>query len=263
MHHRADRVQRELEFGDDTEVPASAADRPEQIGVVGVVGVEDSAVGRHHRGPDHVVAAEAGEFREPADATAERQTGNTGTTDESTGNGKSVLLGGGVEFAPGCAAAADNTLTGCVDSDRLHRREVDHQAAVRQGGAGIVVAATAYGYFQPGAPRMSQGSSNILGGAAPHNDGRTAPDRGVPDVDRIGVAVIPGHTYDGRRTDLQSRHRCLLGLSVPANLRPLRLTGKGSVLTCGDGPKSRLCHAGAPPRSTMWPRCSSRSRRMP
>ena len=65
MHHRADRLQCELEFGDDTEVPTPAADGPEQVGVVVGGGTQNAPVGRHDLGRDEVVAAEAGEFRQP------------------------------------------------------------------------------------------------------------------------------------------------------------------------------------------------------
>src|SRR3954453_5571358 len=126
-----------------------------------------------------------------------------------------MLLGSGVEFTPCRAAAAGDAMPKRVDTDRLHWGEVDHQAAVGQGGARVVVAAAAHGYLQPRTTRMSQGSHNILGGAATHHDGGPPLDGRVPDVHRVDIAVIPGHAHRGRRTDLERRHRCLLPMNVP------------------------------------------------
>ena len=50
-----DRVQLELEGGDDPEVAAAAAERPEQVRVLVVLAVTDLAVGGDHLGREQVV----------------------------------------------------------------------------------------------------------------------------------------------------------------------------------------------------------------
>lgn len=100
-HDRSDRVQPEVERGDHAEVPAAAAQPPEQVSVL-VVGGEDLApLGRDDFGLDEVVAGEAELAREPAVAAAEREACDARRRHPASGDGKTVLLGGGVELAPG------------------------------------------------------------------------------------------------------------------------------------------------------------------
>ena len=58
LDHRPDLVQRELELGDDAEVAAAAADRPEQVRVLGLGGGPRLAVGGDHARRDQVVDGE-------------------------------------------------------------------------------------------------------------------------------------------------------------------------------------------------------------
>ena len=60
MHDRADLVQAELELGDDPEVAAAAAQRPEQVGVLVVARPGDPAVGGDDLRGDEVVDAQPG-----------------------------------------------------------------------------------------------------------------------------------------------------------------------------------------------------------
>jgi hypothetical protein len=52
-------VQAQLEGGDDAEVAAAAAQRPEQVGVLVGRGADSAAVGQHHLGGDEVVDGHA------------------------------------------------------------------------------------------------------------------------------------------------------------------------------------------------------------
>jgi hypothetical protein len=66
------RVQLELERGDDPEVPAAAAKRPEELGVVLVVDCPEPAVRGHQLDRGDAVRGEPELARVPADAAAER-----------------------------------------------------------------------------------------------------------------------------------------------------------------------------------------------
>jgi hypothetical protein len=55
----ADVLAAERERGDDAEVPAAAAQRPEQVGVGAFAGGDESAVGEHDVGGQQVVHGEA------------------------------------------------------------------------------------------------------------------------------------------------------------------------------------------------------------
>ena len=67
-HLRADRVQRELDRGDDAEVAAAAAQRPEQVGVLVGGGADELAARGHELDGEHVVGREAVLALEPARA---------------------------------------------------------------------------------------------------------------------------------------------------------------------------------------------------
>ena len=98
-----DRVQLERELGDDAEVAAAAAQAPEQVGVLVVGRGHDAAVGGHDLGLDQVVAREAELALEPPAAAAEGEAGDAGAGHAPAGDGEPVLLGRGVELAPGAA----------------------------------------------------------------------------------------------------------------------------------------------------------------
>jgi hypothetical protein len=99
-HGRAERVQAELEFGDEAEVAAAAADAPEQVGVLTLAGAHDPPVGQHHLGRDEVVAGQAVLRRSPAVSAAGGETTEAGGGDAAARGVQPVRLGGGVELAP-------------------------------------------------------------------------------------------------------------------------------------------------------------------
>ena len=54
-----DRVQLEEEAGDDAEIAAAAAQRPEQVGVLLLAGGDEAAVGQHDVGLEQIVDGQA------------------------------------------------------------------------------------------------------------------------------------------------------------------------------------------------------------
>ena len=82
----ADRVHRmglEEERGDDAEVAAAAANRPEQIAILVGAGDDETSVGEHHIGRQQVVDGQAVLAREVAHAAAERQPADAGAADDA------------------------------------------------------------------------------------------------------------------------------------------------------------------------------------
>src|SRR5258708_4816496 len=63
--HGIHRVKRKLELGDDAKVAAPAAQRPEEVGVLGRGRGENATVRGDHLRPYQVVAAQAKTAREP------------------------------------------------------------------------------------------------------------------------------------------------------------------------------------------------------
>ena len=112
-HGRADRVQRELERGDDAEVAAAASQRPEQIGVFVGGRPDDAALGGDHLGGQKVVDGEPVFAHEKADAAAKREPGDTGVAHDAAGGGQTrvcVSRSTSLHRAPPCTRAVRPTV---------------------------------------------------------------------------------------------------------------------------------------------------------
>ena len=98
-----ERVQRQLERGDDAEAAAAAAQRPEQLGVLVLGGAHDPAVPGDELGGDEVVAGQPVLALEPARAAAEREPGDAGGGDAPAGRGEPVRAAWRGRRRPRCA----------------------------------------------------------------------------------------------------------------------------------------------------------------
>ena len=98
-----------LEGGDDPEVAAAAAQRPEQLGVAVRPATTRSPVGRHDLGPDQVVAGEALGARQPADPAAQRQPADAGVAERPADDRQVMRPGRDVDVLPeGAALGSDD-----------------------------------------------------------------------------------------------------------------------------------------------------------
>ena len=79
-------MQAELKLGDDSEVAATAADSPEQVGVRARIGGDLFRVGGDELRGEQLIDREAVLTLQPADAAAEGQPGNSGVRDDSGGD---------------------------------------------------------------------------------------------------------------------------------------------------------------------------------
>jgi hypothetical protein len=70
-------VAAERERGDDAEIAAAAAQRPEQVAVRGRAGRDERPVGEHDVGFEQVVDGQAETPGQVADAAAERKSANS------------------------------------------------------------------------------------------------------------------------------------------------------------------------------------------
>ena len=118
QHVGADGVESELEAGDDAEVAAAAAERPEEVGVLGGAGAHHLAGRGHDLGGLEVVDRHAVLAAEPAEAAAERQSGDAGGGVDADRRGEAVGLGGGVEVRERGAALDGDAARAGVDASR-------------------------------------------------------------------------------------------------------------------------------------------------
>src|SRR5215212_4970838 len=118
-HHLVDGVHAEGEGGGNSEVPAAtAAQRPEQIGMLLLAGPERPAIGVDEVDGNEIVTGEPILAREKADATAESQAGDADARTGPRGDRDSVL--------PQTTIAIEQANTGA--DDRLAARRVDLDA---------------------------------------------------------------------------------------------------------------------------------------
>ena len=170
-----------LEGGDHAEVASPAAQRPEQVGVVGLAGDHELAVGGDDVGRDQAVAGHAVGAPKPALATAERQPGDPGRRHDPTGRGEAEELGLAIEIPPGRPAAGTGGARRRVDPHPAHRRQVDHEPAVAGPEAGHVVPPAANRQRQLMGAGEPDARDDVGHPAARHDQRRTPIDHPVPD----------------------------------------------------------------------------------
>ena len=95
-------VQPVFQRGHDAEVPAAAAQRPEEVLVLGFTGRQELSVGGDDVGREEVVAAEPVLAVKVADATAEGQPGDPGRADDAARRRQPEGMRGVVEVRPRC-----------------------------------------------------------------------------------------------------------------------------------------------------------------
>ena len=125
-----DRVQPEEERGDDAEVAAAAAQRPEEIGVLRLAGGDEAAVGEHDVGLEQIVDGQPELAREVAQPAAEGDAADAGGGDDAARRGQPEGVGGVVQIAQRRAALDAGGAGLGIDADPVHRREVDDQPVV-------------------------------------------------------------------------------------------------------------------------------------
>ena len=118
----ADRVQREPERADDAEVPASASQGPEQVGVIAGRHPHDLALGGDHLGLYEIVDGEPVLAHEPADAAAQTKAADAGMAHYAARGSQTVCLCLMVDISPQGTALDDGRALDRIDRDGAHRR---------------------------------------------------------------------------------------------------------------------------------------------
>ena len=205
-------MESELEAGDHAEVAAAAPERPEEVGVLGRTGAHHLTGRGHDLGGLEIVHGHAVLAAEPAEAPAERQSGDAGGGVDTDRRGEPVGLGGGVEVRERGTALDGGAAPGGVHARGRHLREVDHEPVVAQGVAGDVVAATADGEYEPAVPREVHRANDVRRGGAARDDRGALVDHCVPDLP--GAVVGPVARKQNlsleapfQRLDLRGLHR--------------------------------------------------------
>ena len=136
-------VQLQVESCHDAEVPAAAADCPEEVGLVVCADVTDLAVRRDDFGADEVIDCQPVPAIQSAEAAAGRETADARVGNHAGRRDEAVRERGIVEVTEQRAATRTCNLPLGVDVHAVHLREIDHDAVVADGFARPAVASTA------------------------------------------------------------------------------------------------------------------------
>ena len=207
QHGRADRVQPVLERRDDAEVAAAAAQAPEQLG--------RSCSLAETRSPSAVTTSAASRLSTVAPCLRISQPMPPPSV--SPAMPVWVTMPPAVASPCACVAASSSphrtppparaVRAAGSTAIALHRRQVDHQAAVAHGLPGDAVAAAAHRDRQVALARESQRRRDVVGARAAGDQRRAAVDRAVPDPPRLVVAGVVRGRISSPPTRRQRRSR--------------------------------------------------------
>ena len=191
------RVQPEGELGHDAEVAAAAAQRPEQVRVLGLAGGHDLPVRGHDLGGDQVVAGQAVAAGQIADAAAEREPADAGRGDDAAGGRETVGRGRLVEDRPRDAAAGPRGPVRGVDGRPGQAGQVGDEGAVggAETGHAVPAARTA---SQAGLGRLRTTAADVGRARTSHDGRRASVDHGVVDLPGLVVVGAPRGRSPGR-----------------------------------------------------------------
>ena len=184
-------MQAVLEGRHDAEIAAAAAQRPEQVRIVGGIGLAEHAVRGDHIGRDQVIDREPVLAHQPAQPAAERQTSDARVGDRASCGGESEHLGLAVQFAPEHTALGSHRSALRVHTNALHWRHVDDEAAVVGAVARRAVATAAHRDAETMNPREIHRALHIGNAGAARNQRRPPIDVAVPHPARHVVASMP------------------------------------------------------------------------
>src|SRR5581483_3926344 len=150
---RVHRVQSVVEAGDDAEVAAAPADRPEEIRMAVAVDLEDAAVGGDDLGAEQVVDRQTVLAREVAGTAADRQPADPDGRRVAEADREPMRCGGLCDLTRREAArCVRDALTG-IDLEGGKAGQVEHDPALARAVAGEAVAAAADGELESGLAR--------------------------------------------------------------------------------------------------------------
>ena len=190
----------ELKRRDDAEVPAAAAQRPEQLGICVLTGGDDLARREHHLGGQQVVDGHAEPAHEPAEPPAQRQAGDPGARDHAAGRRKPESGGRAVKLGYQDTRLRPHRLANRIHVDPFHPRQVDHQPAVGDRLAGDVVPAAPDRDLERLVAAEVDGVDDVRRVQATRDQARALVDEAVVDAPCVVVSRIV------RREDLAGEH---------------------------------------------------------
>ena len=178
-----------LELGDDPEVAAAPAQRPQEVGILLGVRSDELSLGGHDVGSDDVVARESVLSHEPADAAAECEPADACDRVDSAGRGEPESLRGMIDLTPRASSLRADTAGDGIDPRTPHRPQVDDEPTLAGGGAGDVVAGAANRGANLVRTRPLHAGDHVRDVDAARDHRRVALDVGVPELAYLVVRL--------------------------------------------------------------------------
>ena len=166
-HQRArvdlpERDEVELQRGDDAEAPSAAAQRPEQVRVVLVVGADMLAAGGHELDRGHVVGLQPITARQPRQPASERVLDDTDVR-RGAGEADQAVLGGARRHVlPQRAGADARKPPPRVDAHAAHRPGPEEDGVVQPAERGGVVPGRLWRHPQPELARGEDDGDHVV-----------------------------------------------------------------------------------------------------
>src|SRR4029453_9905300 len=188
----AEGVQREPERAHDAEVPATAPQRPEQVGVVVGRRPHDVAARGDHLGLHEIVDGEPVLAHEPPGPPPRADAADAGVAHDAARGGQAVCLCLVVDVAPQGTTLDEGRAVDEIDRDGAHRRQVDDDPVVAHRGAGDVVASASYGDLEVAVAGEAHRRGDVGGAAAAGDQPGSPVDRAVPNGSGVFVVMVVG-----------------------------------------------------------------------
>ncbi len=171
-HDRTERVRLEFERRHDAEIPAAAAQRPEQVGLRFRRRGSDRAVGADDAGRPETVDRQSVFPADPSFSAAEREPSNARLRHDAARHDEAKGLRLAIEITPHRAALDSGDARLRIEVHAAHAREIDDDAAVTTREAGHGVAAAPDGHQEIALPRERDGIDDVSCSRAPDDDRR-------------------------------------------------------------------------------------------
>ena len=230
--------QPELERRHHAEVAAATPQRPEQVGVLVVAGVDEIALRRHQVHAGELVDREPVSTHDPPDAATEGEAGEPGVGHDASRDGEPVLLGRQVDLAEQHPRLGVRGPLLRVHLDLVHRTQVDQHPVVARGQTREAVSTATQRDGQVVLAAEPDRRADVVDTGAPDDDLRTPVDGAVP---HLTVRLVP---RIGLRDDLTADRspQVLEGAGIrPRGRRGCRDSVSRHATQCPPGP------AGCPP----------------
>ena len=192
MERSRERMEVEFQARHDAEVRTGAAQAPEQLRLLVRARPHEPPVGSHELDRAEAVDRQPEPALEPADTTAESQSGHAGMTDDADRTDETMLLRSDIELAEERSPARPRNARRGVDADIVHATEVDDDAAVGRGIAKPAMTASADSDFELPIAAEPNRRGDVVDAGRPNHDGRSTVDRRVPDPAGIVVCRVVG-----------------------------------------------------------------------